>query len=275
MLAEIDTATLFAKALPQVALISGVSAALGWILHSLFRKPAPKKAVAITSDPAAKDRSKNLEATLVKTKSAHKSLKVELDALKTASVPTAVHAQILSDLKISRKSIDSETKRSATLEADLKKAQDAIKSLNNRGNEADKAQKDRSFALENELSKTRQQLALLEARPDNAVELHAEIERLRESVAVSSRYAGEVRKREAAAVEALEKAQNKMSFAGNSAATVATAKPAIVGDSERVAAAKAEVLRLIEQNKQSVVEASTEAMLASHSEGAASSLLEA
>ena len=78
--------------------------------------------------------------------------------------------------------------------------------------------------MENELSKTREQPAVLQNRPDNSVEFHAEIERLRESVAVSSRFAGEVRKREAAAIEALEKAEFKFTDLSDSSRPAAVSK---------------------------------------------------
>ncbi len=232
---------------PQIAGIAAIAALIGWILKGVFTpKPPVKVAATIKEAP-----SKNSEAALEKSKAALKAVKSELVALQASSVATAQFEEAKRALEAAQKSLESEAKRFSLAEADLKKAQDTIKILNSRGNEQEKAQKDRSFALENELSKTRQQLALLEARPDDSTQLQAEIERLRESVATTTRYTGELRKRETAALEALAKAQAQ--FANNPAPTAvfthaAATTPA--GDSDRVAAAKAEVLRLLEQNKQ-------------------------
>lgn len=261
MLADTTTSQLF-DFLPQIALIVAISVLIGWSLKGRFTKAKPAKAAAPAENPN-RDRAKNLEAALDKSKTAHKSLKSELETLQAASVPTATLEKTSSDLEAAHKALESESKRIATLETDLKKAQDTIKNLNGRANETDKAQKDRSFALENELSQARQQLAQLEARPDDSAVLHAEIERLRESVAVSSRFAGEVRKREAAAVEALQKAQAELAAMGDSSRAVpkVSKKVGPVGDSDRVAAAKAEVLRLVEKNKQATAVPAEEAVL--------------
>jgi exonuclease VII small subunit len=252
MLADTSTISILTSVLPQIAIIAALSGLIGWSIRGKFTKqPAAKPAAAA---PQSRDRSKNLEAALEKSKESLKTLKSEHDALKASAVSSASLEKANAELDAARNALDSGTKRISALEADLKKAQDTIKNLNGRANDADKSQKDRSFALENELSKTRQQLAQLEARPDDTAVLHAEIERLRESVAVSTRYAGEVRKREVAATEALEKAQAQLAEAGNAprAATVVSKKVGPVGDSDRVAAAKAEVLRLLESNKQAV-----------------------
>ncbi|MEX1116036.1 MAG: hypothetical protein WEB53_12350 [Akkermansiaceae bacterium] len=261
MLADTTNSQLF-DFLPQIALIVAISVLIGWSLKGRFTKAKPAKAAAPAENPN-RDRAKNLEAALDKSKTAHKSLKSELETLQAASVPTATLEKTSSELEAARKALETESKRIATLETDLKKAQDTIKNLNGRANEADKAQKDRSFALENELSQARQQLAQLEARPDDSAVLHAEIERLRESVAVSSRFAGEVRKREAAAVEALQKAQAELAAMGDSSRAVpkVSKKVGPVGDSDRVAAAKAEVLRLVEKNKQATAVPAEEAVL--------------
>jgi hypothetical protein len=153
--------------------------------------------------------------------------------------------------------LETETKRISAIETDLKKSQETIKNLNGRANDADKLQKDRSFALENELSTAREQLAILQNRPDDSVSLTTEIERLRESVAVSTRYAGEMRKREAAALEALEKAESKLADLSDPSRPVVTSKKiGPVSDSSRIAAAKAEVIRLVEMNKQKEAEKS-------------------
>ncbi len=248
-----ETLALLSKALPQLALIAAVFGFLGWAVRGAANKPAPSKTTKPSGngDKAQADRAKKLEAALESSKAANKDLKTELEALKTESVSKATFESKVAELTAAQKAADVEAKRLATLEADLKKSQETIRHLNARANETDKAQKDRSFALENELSKVRGELATLQAQPNDSVELQAEIERLRESVAVSTRYAGEVRKREAAAIEALEKAEAKLAdFSDPSRPAAVLNKVGPVVDTDRIAAAKAEVLRIIEANKQ-------------------------
>jgi DNA repair exonuclease SbcCD ATPase subunit len=248
-----ETLVLLSKALPQLAIIAAVFGFLGWAVRGAANKPAPSKTAkpASTGDKAQADRAKKLEAALESSKAANKDLKTELESLKTGSVSKATFESKVDELSAARKAADVEAKRLATLETDLKKAQETIKQLNARANETDKAQKDRSIALENELSKVRGELATLQAQPDDVTALQTEIERLRESVAVSTRYAGEVRKREAAAIEALEKAEAKLADLSDPSSPAAVSqKVGPVGDTDRIAAAKAEVLRIIEANKQ-------------------------
>lgn len=247
-----ESFTILAKVLPELAVIIVLAVFIGWSLRGRTAKDTPSKAVKATpsSDKGQGDRVKNLEATLEKSKTANKSLKAEMEALQSGTVSKATFENATAELDAARKALETETKRISTLETDLKKAQDTIKQLNARLNDGEKAQKDRSFALENELSKTREQLAILQNRPDDSAVLNAEIERLRESVAVSTRFAGEVRKREAAAVEALEKAEARLAeLSDPSRPAVVSKKIGPVVESGRIAAAKAEVLRLVEMNK--------------------------
>ncbi len=246
-----DTLTLLSKVLPQLAIIAVLCGFIGWSLRGRSAKAAPAKTSTPIADKGQQDRAKNLEAALEKSKAAHKALKAELENLQSASVSKATFEKATADLVGARSALDTETKRVSTLETDLKKAQDTVKQLNARLNDGEKSQKDRNFALENELSKTREQLAVLQNRPDDSAELRAEIERLRESVAVSSRFAGEVRKREAAAIEALEKAEAKLTILSDPSRPAAVSKKiGPVVESDRIAAAKAEVIRLVEMNKQ-------------------------
>ncbi|RYD32172.1 MAG: hypothetical protein EOP87_13315, partial [Verrucomicrobiaceae bacterium] len=239
------------KVLPQLFIIAAIAVGIGWALRGLFIKPAPAAKSTPASDSGKQERAKNLEAALEKSRAAHKATKTELDALQAGSVSKSSLDAAAAELETARKELESVARRTASLEADLKKSQETIKHLNSRSNDAEKSQKDRSFALENELSKTRAELAQLQNRPDDSAGLQAEIERLRESVATTTRFAGELRKRETAAIEALEKAQARLDEAGAAPRQPATpTKIGPVGDSGRVAAAKAEVLRLLEQNKQ-------------------------
>jgi chromosome segregation ATPase len=243
------------KVLPQLALIAAFCSALGWILRGTFHKPTPAKSQP-AADSGKQDRLKNLEAALEKSRASHKITRSELEVLQANSVPQAIHTASIAELEALRKEFDRVGKRISSLEADLRKSQETIKNLNTRANEVDKAQKDRRFALENELSKTREQLALLENRPDDSANLQVEIERLRESVATSTRFAGELRKRESAAIEALEKSEARLAAAGTVSPPAVARKIGPVADSGRIAAAKAEVLRLLEQNQQKAAAAS-------------------
>ena len=235
--------------LPILAVTSAVSGFLGWSMRAPAKTTAPARS-APTADKGQQERIKNLDATLEKSKGAHKALKAELENLQSSSVTRTAHEMTVAELDAARKASETEAKRISALETDLKKSQETIKHLNARTNEADKAQKDRRFALENELSKAREALAVVQNRPDDSVELQLEIERLRESVAVSTRYAGEMRKREAAAVEALGKSENRLAELGVGSQPVVSKKIGPVVDSGRIAAAKAEVIRLVELNKQ-------------------------
>lgn len=253
-----ETLTLLSKVLPQLAIIAVLCGFIGWSLRGRPSKSAPVKS-SPAADRGQQDRVKNLEATLEKSKAAHKSLKAELESLQSASVSKATFDNAAAELAAAHSTLDTETKRISTLETDLKKAQDTVKQLNARLNDGEKSQKDRSFALENELSKTREQLAVLQNRPDDSAELHTEIERLRESVAISNRFAGEVRKREAAAIEALEKAEAKLADLNDPSRPAAISKKiGPVVESDRIAAAKAEVIRLNEMNKQKEAAAAVE-----------------
>lgn len=257
MLADTSAVTTLSNVLPQIVLIAAIAAVIGWLMRGIFTKKPEKKTTLAA--PQTRDRSKNLEAALEKSKATIKSLKSDHEALKASAVSSSDLENTQSDLANARKSLESEAKRTAVLEADLKKAQDTIKNLNSRTNDSDKAQKDRRFTLENELSKARQELTIFQSQPDKTPELQAEVERLRESVATTTRYAGEVRKRETVALEALEKLQTLLAETSQNSKTVSVPSKKIgpVGDSARVAAAKAEVLRLLESNKQAAVFAAT------------------
>ena len=258
-----ETITHLSHVLLVLAVLAAVFGFLGWSVRGVSNKPTPSKTAKATpaSDKGQQDRAKNLEAALEKSKAAHKTLKAELENLQASTVSKFALESAVAELDAARKTLEAETKRSSSLETDLKKSQDTVKNLNSRANDGEKAQKDRSFALENELSKTREQLAILQNRPDDSAMLNTEIERLRESVAVSTRFAGEMRKREATAIEALEKAEAKVADLGDSSPSKTAAVERKIGpvvESGRIAAAKAEVIRLVELNKQKVAEARAE-----------------
>ena len=258
-----ETLTHLSAVLPELAVLAAVFGFLGWSVRGKSNQPAQTKATkaAPASDKGQQDRAKNLESALEKSKATHKNLKTELENLHASSVSKATLETAAAELEAARKALETEAKRSSALEVDLKKSQDTVRNLNSRANDGEKIQKDRSFALENELSKTREQLAILQNRPDDSAVLNTEIERLRESVAVSTRFAGEMRKREATAVESLEKAEAQLANMSDSSRPAAAAERKIgpVVDSGRIAAAKAEVIRLVELNKQKIAEISVAA----------------
>lgn len=239
-----ETLANLAKVLPQLAILVALAGLVGWWLRGPAAKPAPAKGTAPATPKPARDRAANLEDALEKSKAANKSLKGELEALKAGSISRADHDLRLAELEAAHTSLATESKRTAALETELRKTQESLKAANNRLNEAEKSRKDRSFILENELSKVREELAQLQSETEGTGALQAEIERLRDTVATTTRYAGELRKREAAALEALEKANARPAAV---ASPSTPSRPA--GESDRVAAAKAEVLRLIELNR--------------------------
>ncbi len=226
---------ILSQVIPHLVLIAALSAGIGWALRAKM-SPAPK-----APEPAPRERSKSADAALEQARASNQSLKADLDALRAESAPKASLESATAELENSRQSLAAEQNRAAALDTDLRKARETIRQLNSKNTDVDKSRNDRAFALENELSKTREQLALLQSRPDDTAVLQAEIERLRESVAVTTRYAGELRKRETAANEALAKLQDRIA---NSPTPAIAAAPVRSGDSDRVIAAKAEVARL-------------------------------
>jgi nicotinamide mononucleotide adenylyltransferase len=254
-----ESIQLLSQVLPQLAIIAFLCGLIGWSLRGRNSTP-PASAKSKPNDSKGADRMRTLEAALEKAKAEKKAVKAELEQLQTSSISVAEFESTKTQLEAARTLNESTTNRINAHEADLKKAQETIRKLNARANEAGKAEKDRRFALENELSKARQELTVLQERPDDTAGLMAEIERLRESVATSTRYAGEMRKREAAALEALEKAQ-----ARSDSPDPSTIRPSVsektgpAAESSRIAAAKAEVLRILEQNKLKAEEATPSA----------------
>jgi hypothetical protein len=254
-----ESIKLLSQVMPQLAIIALLCGFIGWSLRGSGRKPT-KNAPKSGAGEKGSDRIRTLEAALEKSKASHKALKAEFEEHQSSSVSRKELDAATVSLETARVAAETDAKKTSILEADLKKSQETIRNLNTRSNEGNKAQKDRSFALENELSKVRQELAILQERPDDTTGLHAEIERLRESVAVSTRFAGELRKRETAALEALEKAKAQLAELGDPDRTTLPVSKNIgpFVDSGRIAAAKAEVLRILELNKQRSIEPSQE-----------------
>ncbi len=247
-----ETLTNLSKVLPQLAVLAAVFGFIGWSIRGLSAKPevATKPGKPLPANDKGRDeRVKNLETTLEKERASKKAIKAELDSLKASTVIKESHDNALAELEAAHQSLASESKRTAALETELKRVQETLKGHNSRANDSDKSQKERDFALQNELSKARHEVAALRDRPDDSSKMEEEINRLRESVATSTRFAGELRKREGAAQEELEKLKIQLADVMRGQPAAPARKLGPVGDSNRVAAAKAEVLRLVEKNK--------------------------
>jgi chemosensory pili system protein ChpA (sensor histidine kinase/response regulator) len=265
----------FVKLLPLLGLTAILFGLFGWWLRRKFHAPvvASNKPAAAPTDLPARERVKKLEHALTKSEAAQKALKQDLESLHAKTISKATHDKAARELAEAQHRLEADVKRIQALEAELKKSRDAVNTLNSNAAEANKGQRDRTFTLENELSKTRETLAILQARPDNTLVLQAEVDRLREAVTNSTRVIGELRKQETAAVEAMTKAQRKLEAAlGTAAESEAAAdtgavsllpalaratrkqpKPApefAFDPVDRVADAKAEVERIHAQNAQ-------------------------
>ena len=203
------------KLLPLLGVTAVLFGLFGWWLRRKFHAPVvvSNKPAAAPDDLPARDRVKKLEHALTKSEAAQKALKHDLEALHAKTVSKAALDKATRELADVQHRLESDVKRIQALEADLKKARDAVNTLNSNAAEANKGQRERTFTLENELSKTREALAVYESRPDNTLVLQAEVDRLREAVTNSNRVIGELRKGETAAVEAMTKAQKKLEAA--------------------------------------------------------------
>jgi len=249
---------LILKILPYLGGCSLIAGFVGWYLHHKFVQQLGSHAEPVNHSKDDHVRLKKLQDKLHKSEAANHSLTNELNSIRSASVSKLDHEAAIQLLTETKKSVDLERQRIATLEADLKKAQETISAFHSKANAAVKDEKSRIFVLENELSKTRAELLGLQGKGDDSTELRKELERMRESVANSTRFAGEARKREAALAEELEASKakwEKLSAVGTPVISApaplhsfASAMPAVVSDN--VAKARAEVARLNEERKQ-------------------------
>lgn len=250
------------KILPYLGGCSLIAGFVGWYLHHKFAQQLGSHAEPVNHSKDDQLRLKKIHEKLHKSEATNHELTNELNAIRSASVSKADHEAVAQLLAETKKSSDLERQRIATVEVDLKKAQETISAFHSKANSAVKDEKSRIFALENELSKTRAELIGLQGKGDDSTELHKELERMRESVANATRFAGEARKREAALADELETSKakwEKLSAVGapviSAAAlhqTFASAMPAVVSDN--VAKARAEVARLNEERKQKQME---------------------
>ncbi len=249
---------LILKILPYLGGCSLIAGFVGWYLHHKLVQQRGSHAEPVNHSKDDQVRLKKMQEKLHKSEALNHSLTNELNAIRTASVSKLDHEAAAQSLAETKKSVDLERQRIATLEADLKKAQETISAFHSKANAAVKDEKSRIFVLENELSKTRAELLDLQGKGDDSTELRKELERMRESVANSTRFAGEARKREAALAEELESSKakwEKLSAVGTPVISApaplhsfASAMPAVVSDN--VAKARAEVARLNEERKQ-------------------------
>ncbi len=204
----------FLKILPLLVFTAVIFSYFGWWLRRRFHAPVVSSAKpTVVDDLPARERVKKLEHALSKSEAAQKSLKQEMETVQAKSINKAAHEKTARELTEAQHRLDGDQKRIAALETELKRTRDALNAINSKTAETNKGQRERAFALENELSKVRGELAAIQARPDNTLQLQTEVDRLRESLTNSNRVVGELRKQEAAANLALEKAQKKLAAA--------------------------------------------------------------
>jgi hypothetical protein len=259
------------KLLPILALTAVIFTMLGWRLRRKFHAPVVSSGKPHAQDDLpARERVKKLEHALAKSDAVNAALKHDLESVQAKSVAKSSLDKAAKDLASALHRQEADQKRIQTIEADLRKSRETINTLNSTAAEINKGQQQRTFAIENELSKTREALAILEARPDNSLALHAEIDRLREALTNSTRVIGELRKQEAATSHALAKCQAQLD-ATTSIPAAAEAGPVSLlpamemaerkltrsnntGASDKVAAAMLEVERLHAHNAQKEAE---------------------
>ncbi|MEI6656745.1 MAG: hypothetical protein WCP45_18420, partial [Verrucomicrobiota bacterium] len=273
MIAEIFPGNLWfiIKLLPLLAITAAIFGMLGWWLRRKFHAPVVSSHKPVAQDDVpARERVKKLESALAKAEATHKSLKHELDTLHAKTVSKATLDKAAKDLADAQHRVEADQKRIQTLEVELRKSRETLNTLNSNAAEANKGQRARTFALENELSKTREALALLDARPDNSLTLQAEIDRLRETLTNSTRVIGELRKQETTTSQTLAKFQGQLEAAGRNAPADETGgvsllpalemaqrkplQPIKTSPSDKVADAMAEVERLHALNAQKEAE---------------------
>ncbi|MEI7910476.1 MAG: hypothetical protein WCK77_12630, partial [Verrucomicrobiota bacterium] len=272
MIAEILPGNLWfiIKLLPLLAVTALLFGLFGWWLRRKFHAPVVSSHKPHTPDDLpARERVKKLENALAKSETAQKSLKQDLESLQAKTVSKQTLDKAAKDLSDAQHRLEADQKRISTLETDLKKARDTLNTLNSATAETNKGLRDRTFVIENELSKTREALAILEARPDNSLALQSEIDRLRETLTNSTRVIGELRKQESASAITLAKCQAKLEAATQQATTSTDPvsllpamelaernfrKPAKEAVSSKITDAKEEVQRLHALNAQKEAE---------------------
>ena len=225
MIAEINAGTLWfiITLLPLLAVTAVLFGLFGWWLRRKFHAPVVSSSKPhVQDDLPARERVKKLEHSLTKSEAAQKSLRHELETLQAKTVSKQVLDKASKDLTDAQHRLEADQKRIQALEADLKKARETLNTLNSATAEANRGQRDRTFILENELSKTREALAILEARPDNSLSLQSEIDRLRETLTNSTRVIGELRKQESTTAQTLAKTQAQLEAATPKPAAIST-----------------------------------------------------
>ena len=133
-----ESLTLLSKVIPQLVFIAVMAGVIGYMIRGAFAKSAPTKSAG--PEKPQQDRAKNLETALEKSRAAHKSLKAELESLQSASVSQATFTAAAAERDAARTALETESRRLAALEADLKKSQDTIRQLNNRANDLGRLQ---------------------------------------------------------------------------------------------------------------------------------------
>ncbi len=244
------------KLLPLLAFCALVFGLIGWWLRSLLSgnhgsNHEVQKVVNTTQDNSSRARIKKLEEKIQKADSDYKSIKGNYEALQKSSVSTNALEMANQEIAALKELDTANQKRIAAFETDSKKAQASIVALNANLNDANRQQKDRTFTLENELSKAREQLSRFESSTNKDSEYQNEIDRLRESLANATRVTGELRRQEAATAEALAACEARCEKLGEAPKSISSITP-LIGpidrsapvESDRIAAARAEVIRL-------------------------------
>lgn len=199
------------KFLPYVAFCSIIAFLLGlWFAR-------PKTATVTTPHTSSKSHAdeagpmKKLQEKYHQAEAEIRGLRQEISQIKSASVSAKEHQILKSEVETLHTHLETEKKRTASLEADLRKSQDISATLNSRLNNEAKSQSSRVIALENELSKAREALQSANGSFSSISddEIRVELERAKETATNAIRLVGEARKRESALQQELETLKNQ------------------------------------------------------------------
>lgn len=237
------------KILPLLVASMVIAGFIGWYLRCKIGKCHGHHHVV--AEPSKHDdhgRYKKLQEKLHQTEAAWKTARTDLESLEKKSAPLAEYELLQSEVNNLRNSFAHEKQRADTVDTELRKAQETISSFHNKANIDVKEQNDRTFVLENELSKAREQLLRFQSAGDDSAELRKELASAQETAANATRYAGESRKREAALSEMVDSLKGKLDAMQTNVSTDLRPRPFVSAapamESETVLKAKADVARL-------------------------------
>ncbi len=184
---------------------------LGWWLRGLFSSPKPASSEekgthqSANSDANARDREKikKLETQLKNSESALQAIRSQHDSLQKASAPRETLDQAQQENAALKEAAAAAQKQAEALASDLKRAQATAATLNAKVNEGSKSQQAATLALQNDLAKTKEELARASTGGAALADLKKELEQVRESLAMANRSNSELRKSQATAAAAL------------------------------------------------------------------------